>query len=91
MIRTRHNKGVIFAGRGWRGLLHRWRMWRNDKIKQRIKKDYELYRCIFLDNQHEIDAHWKEDMPIPKEETKQYKHINWNVKNPVLEHVFWEW
>lgn len=91
MIHTRHNRGIIFAGSGFRRLLHRWRMWRNDKIKQRIKRNYELYRRGFLDNQHEIDENWKKDVPELKKETKQDKHINWNIKNPVLEHVFWEW
>ena len=91
MIHTRHNRGVIFAGGGWRGVLHRWRMWRNDKLKRKIKEDYERYRNGFLDNQNEIDTHWDEDIPEPKKEPKQDKHINWNVKNPILEHVFWEW
>ena len=102
MIHARRSRGVIFADRGWRGVLHRWRMWRNDKIKQKIKEDYERYKNGFLDNQHEIDEHWKKDMSKPKKavdkgipELKKAvnmdKRINWHIKNPVLEHVFWEW
>lgn len=67
MIHVRHNRGVIFAGRGWRGLLHRWRTRRNDKIQKRLKEEYERYKAGFLKNQHEISRHWKEDVP-PRQE-----------------------
>ncbi len=100
MICVRHNRGVIFAGRGWRGLLHRWRMWRNDEFNRVLDKynraleknmgQHEKYRQGFLDNQHDIDRHFDEDAPgqdfpvEPKEKKKPLRII----KNPAML-IFW--
>lgn len=62
MIHTKHTQSVIFAGKGIRGLINRWRTKRNDRIKNLLKEKYRKYRAGFLDNQHDIDRHWGEDI-----------------------------
>ena len=99
MIHVRHNRGVIFADRGWRGVLHRWRMWRNDrfnreldKYNRQIERNPEPYKRGFLDNQHEIDEHWDEDapgqdFPVEPKQTEKRKPLR-IIKNPAML-IFW--
>ena len=101
MIHTRHNRVVIFAGRGWRGALNRRRMWRNDefnRVLDKYNKDLEKnadrqekYRRGFLDSQHDIDRHFDEDAPgqdfpvEPKEKKKKPLRV---FHNPDVS-IFW--
>lgn len=62
MIHTKHTQSVIFAGKGIRGLINRRRTKRNDRIKNLLKEKYRKYRAGFLDNQHDINKHWGEDI-----------------------------
>ncbi|MCI8403274.1 MAG: hypothetical protein HFE49_00060 [Clostridia bacterium] len=100
MIHVRHNRGVIFADRGWRGALHRWRMWRNDRFNRELDKynkaleknlsRHEKYRQGFLDNQNDIDEHFADDAPgqdFPAEPCEKKKPLR-VFHNPAVS-IFW--
>lgn len=70
--------GVIFGGRGmFKRWLHRQRMRRNDRYKQKLREAYKRKnRLGYILTQSDVRKWWDEIKPA------QEKHLNVTCKNP---------